>query len=81
MTDSSTIFPEPNVFTGPLIKQLQGHPKRIVFSDGCDLRVLQVAQEMVRLELGAPILLGVREEIIQLAEENGIDLTLSLIHI
>lgn len=75
MTTSSAIIPEADAFTRPLIEKLRNHPKRIVFSDGCDLRVLQVAQELVRLELGAPVVLGRKDEIRSLAKENGIDLT------
>ena len=75
MIDSSAIFPEPDAFTRPLIDNLRSHPKRIVFADGNDLRVLQVAQEMVRLEAGIPIVLGPREEILEKAKAHGIDLT------
>ena len=75
MTESSATTYEADVFTKPLIDQLQRHPKRIVFPDGEDLRVLQVAQELVRLRAATPILLGSREAIEALAAEEGIDLT------
>ena len=58
-----------------MFEKLRRHPKRIVFSEGEDLRVLRVAAEMVRRELGPPILLGDRDRMRTLAEENGIDLT------
>lgn len=61
-------------FTQLCIERLKRHPKRIVFSEGEDVRVLQVAQKMVELELGSPILLGNRDKIIQLAEDNQISL-------
>ena len=64
-----------DAFTQPLVEKLQRHPKRIVFSDGCDARVLRTAARMVRMEVGVPILLGPRDEILELAEKEGIDLT------
>ena len=36
-------FSEPNSFTKPLFDQLKRHPKRIVFPEGEDERVLRVA--------------------------------------
>ena len=65
----STLFPYTTLFRSR-------HPKRIVFTEGADERVLQVAAEMVRLEVGAPILLGDRDEIRGLAETHGVSLEL-----
>lgn len=64
-----------NPFMQTCIERLKRHPKRIVFSEGEDLRILYVAEKMVQLEIGVPILLGKRENIIKLAEENDISLT------
>lgn len=75
MSDHASSFAEPNKFTSSLYETLKRHPKRIVFPDGEDLRILQVAQEMVRLKIGAPFLLGNSGKIRQIADENGIDLT------
>ena len=61
-------------FTLSCIARLKEHPKRFVFSEGADLRVLQVAQKVVELEMGTPILLGDRDEILKIAKENKIDL-------
>lgn len=66
---------ELDAFTQPLVEKLRRHPKRIVFSDGCDARVLRAAERMVRMEVGVPILLGPRDEILALAEQEGVDLT------
>lgn len=66
---------KPDVFTEPLIAKLRRHPKRIVFSDGLDPRVLRVAEEMVLLKVGIPIVLGPQEEILAMATEIGVDLT------
>ncbi|NEQ71163.1 MAG: phosphate acetyltransferase [Symploca sp. SIO2D2] len=43
-----------------LIQKLQRHPKRIVFPDGNDARVLQAARRMVSLRMGVPIVIGDR---------------------
>ena len=47
-----------NDFTGPLLDNLKRHPKRIVFPEGEDVRVLRVSQRFVEEQAGAPILLG-----------------------
>ena len=36
-----------NDFTGPLLDNLKRHPKRIVFPEGEDVRVLRVSQRFV----------------------------------
>jgi phosphate acetyltransferase len=61
-------------FIGSVIEKLQRHPKRIVFPEGTEPRVLQAARQYYSLRLGAPILLGERTRIKKLAE----DLTISL---
>lgn len=71
MSEIASGWAEPDVFTGPLFEILKRHPKRIVFSEGEDKRVIQVAEEMVRLEIGVPILLGNREKVSNLAAEIG----------
>jgi len=43
-----------------LIERLQRHPKRIVFPEGADPRILQAARQWVTRRMGAPILLGER---------------------
>ncbi|MEM9160394.1 MAG: phosphate acyltransferase [Verrucomicrobiota bacterium] len=50
-----------------LIQKLQRHPKRIVFPDGNDARVLQAARQIVSLQMGAPMLIGDRAVIKQKA--------------
>ncbi len=57
-----------------MFEKLRRHPKRIVFPEGEDLRVLRVAAEMVRRELGPPILLGNRDRIRALAGKHGVEL-------
>ncbi|MBT8036192.1 MAG: phosphate acetyltransferase [Verrucomicrobiae bacterium] len=71
---SDSIFPEPNTLTAKLYQTLKRHPKRIVFADGEDLRVLRVAARMVAMKIGVPILLGNRKRIHQLATDNDISM-------
>ena len=75
MAQSNDEFSKVGAFTSSLIGKLQRHPKRIVFTDGEDERVLRVAAEMVRLEVGVPILLGDVATIRTMAEAAEIDLT------
>ncbi len=63
-----------NGVTQSLIEQLRRHPKRVVFTEGEDLRVLQAAARLVSLEAVAPVLLGNREKIRAIAQENGVSL-------
>lgn len=57
-----------------LIERLQRHPKRIVFSEGADPRVLQAARQWVTRRMGAPILLGDRKLIKETAARLSLDL-------
>jgi phosphate acetyltransferase len=61
-------------FIGSVIEKLQRHPKRIVFPEGIEPRVLQAARQFYSLRLGAPILLGDRTRIKELAEALNISL-------
>jgi phosphate acetyltransferase len=55
MSDSSTNTFHLNAVTRPLIEQLRRHPKRVVFTDGEDVRVLRAAARLVAEEAVAPI--------------------------
>src|SRR5712671_6446776 len=59
-------------FIGSVIEKLQRHPKRIVFPEGTEPRVLQAARQFHSLRLGAPILLGDRTNIKEVAEALNI---------
>jgi len=61
-------------FIGNIIEKLQRHPKRIVFPEGTEPRVLQAARQFYSLRLGAPILLGDRTKIKALAEDLNVSL-------
>ena len=62
-----------------LLDQLRRHPKRVVFAEGEDIRVIQAAARLVQEECVAPILLGNRDRIRALAAEHSV--SLKLIHI
>src|ERR1022692_4575659 len=53
---------------GNIIEKLQRHPKRIVFPEGTEPRVLQAARQFYSLHLGVPMLLGNRTRITEAAD-------------
>jgi phosphate acetyltransferase len=61
-------------FIGSVIEKLQRHPKRIVFPEGAEPRVLQAARQFYSLRLGAPILLGDRTRVKEVAAALNISL-------
>src|SRR6266478_3143642 len=61
-------------FIGSVIEKLQRHPKRIVFPEGTEPRVLQAARQFYSLRLGAPVLLGERTKIKEMAAALNISL-------
>lgn len=67
-------FPEANALTERVYRTLKRHPKRIVFTEGDDDRVIRVAGRFVDLELGIPILLGNRTRIRARAAKLGVNL-------
>jgi phosphate acetyltransferase len=61
-------------FIATVIEKLQRHPKRLVFPEGTEPRILQAARQYASLKLGAPIVLGERARIKKTAEELNISL-------
>lgn len=61
-------------FIGGVIEKLQRHPKRVVFPEGSEPRILQAARQFVSLRLGAPLLLGDRTKIKEIAAALNISL-------
>src|SRR5438046_1385990 len=59
-------------FIGSVIEKLQRHPKRIVFPEGTEPRVVQAARQFYSLRLGVPILLGDRTKIKEAAERLNV---------
>ncbi len=66
----STVMP----IVPKLIERLQRHPKRVVFPEGSDPRILQAARQWVTRRMGAPILLGDRATIKSAAARLDINL-------
>jgi phosphate acetyltransferase len=62
-----------------LLDQLRRHPKRVVFTEGEDIRVIEAASRLVSEEVVAPILLGNRERIRALAAAH--EIPLKFVHI
>ena len=58
-----------------VFQKLKRHPKRIVFPEGTEPRVLRAAARFVKLQLGAPVVLGSKSEIekVALAEDISLD--------
>ena len=61
-------------FISSIIDKLQRHPKRVVFPEGTEPRVLQAARQFYSLRLGAPILLGDRTQVKQAAAALNVSL-------
>ncbi len=61
-------------FIAGVIDKLQRHPKRIVFPEGTEPRVLLAARQFHSLKLGVPILLGDRSRVKALAESLNVSL-------
>jgi phosphate acetyltransferase len=59
-------------FIGTVLEKLQRHPKRIVFPEGTEPRVLQAARQFYSLRLGVPILLGDRSKVKEAAERLNV---------
>lgn len=62
----------------PLIKKLsvrlQNHPKRLIYPDGEDIRVIKAARQFATRKLGVPILVGDKDAIVARASENDVRL-------
>jgi phosphate acetyltransferase len=61
-------------FIGNVIEKLQRHPKRVVFPEGAEPRILQAARQFQALRLGAPIVLGDPAKVKEVAEGLNIPL-------
>ncbi len=57
-----------------LSARLQNHPKRVVFPEGEDIRILKAARQFATRKLGVPILIGSRQAIEQKAAERDMPL-------
>lgn len=57
-----------------LIEKLQRHPKRVVFPEGADPRILQAARQFTTRRMGVPVLIGDRTRIKDTAAQLNISL-------
>jgi len=57
-----------------LSNKARSNPKRIVFADAENIKILKAAQLVLEDNIGYPILLGNEKKIIALAQENSIDI-------
>jgi phosphate acetyltransferase len=57
-----------------LIGKLQRHPKRFVFPEGSDPRILQAARQIITRRMGIPVLLGDRSQIKEVAQRLDLSL-------
>ena len=72
MPGNSETTPARLEVTQYLLDQLRRHPKRVVFTEGEDVRVIEAAARLVSEEVVAPILLGDRDRIHAMAAGAGI---------
>ena len=61
-------------FIESIFEKLRAHPKRVVFPEGTEPRVLQAAAEFVQLKLGIAVLLGKKDEVEAAAEKTKVSL-------
>ncbi len=61
-------------FIGNIIEKMQRHPKRVVFPEGDEPRILQAARQFQALRLGVPILLGDAAKIHATAKDLNVPL-------
>ncbi|MFT5586071.1 MAG: malate dehydrogenase (oxaloacetate-decarboxylating)(NADP+) [Cognaticolwellia sp.] len=62
-------------FLRPLMNRAKQRPKRVVFPDGTNTRVLRAAQQLVDEGICTPILIGEEWKVLKRAEDNNVDLT------
>ena len=56
---------------GEMIKKLKKSPKKIVFTEGSDERILEAASRLLASNFLTPILVGNEEEVLNAAEQFG----------
>jgi phosphate acetyltransferase len=61
-------------FIESVFQKLQRHPKRIVFPEGTEPRVLRAASRFAKLKLGTPVLLGAKDAVERAAEVEKVSL-------
>ncbi len=59
---------------GQLIEILKKHPRKIVFTEGSDPRILEAASRLLASNFLSPVLVGKEDEINRSAEESGFNI-------
>ena len=59
---------------GQLIDILKKHPRKIVFTEGSDPRILEASSRLLASTFLAPLLIGNKDEIAKVAEESGFNI-------
>lgn len=57
-----------------MIQKLKENPKKIVFTEGTDERILEAASRLLADKLLTPVLIGGKDEVCKAAEEFGFDI-------
>ena len=58
----------------PIFRKAANSPKKVVFPEGEEQKIIRAAQQAVDAKIAFPILLGNKEKIEKIAHENGYDL-------
>jgi len=58
----------------PIFRKAANNPKRVVFPEGEEPKIIRAAQQAVDAKMANPILLGDEDVIRKVAEENGLDI-------
>ena len=66
---------------GQLIDILKKSPKKIVFTEGSDPRILEAASRLLASSFLHPILVGDEDEIYASAEESGFNIQIGRAHV
>ncbi len=61
-------------FIESVFQKLKRHPKRIVFPEGTEPRILKAAEEFVKLQLGPAMVLGKKDAVEKVALQEKVDL-------
>ncbi len=59
----------------PIFRKAANNPKRVVFPEGEEPKIIRAAQQAVDAKMANPILIGDENVIRKVAEENGLDIT------
>lgn len=62
-----------NEFLINMMGKARKNPKRIVFPEAYNVDILRTARGVVENRIGTPVLIGVEEDIVEIAEKNQID--------